>query len=129
VLPPVAAAEPGEEQAPEVPVKGLRSVSSIAYQKGASIATVDNVMTRYPLPPKKGAKKEEKKAPAAPPEPKVPETMSVEKAMQQATSWNNSLGIANKFSVGTLTTAKYQEKVSVFDKMNAKAKEAVGLLP
>ena len=61
----MAAAEPGEEQAPEVPVKGLRSVSSIAYQKGASIATVDNVMTRYPLPPKKGAKKEEKKAPWA----------------------------------------------------------------
>jgi hypothetical protein len=29
--------------------------------KGTSIATVDNVMQRYPLPPKKGAKKEEKK--------------------------------------------------------------------
>ncbi len=68
---------------PDVPVNGLRSVSTIAYQKGSSIATVDNVMTRYPLPPKKGAKKpEEKKAAAtAPPEPKIPETMSVEKAM------------------------------------------------
>jgi hypothetical protein len=65
----------------EAPVKGLKSVSAIAFQKGSSIATVESVMTRYPLPPKKGAKKEEKKADKAPPEPKIPETLTVEKAM------------------------------------------------
>jgi len=104
-------------------------VSNITFLKGSAIATVESVMTRYPLPPKKGAKKEEKKADKAPPEPKIPETMTVEKAMSQAMSWGNSNNIASKFSVGTLTTAKYQEKVTVFDKMNDKAKENVGLLP
>jgi hypothetical protein len=37
-------------------------------------------MQRYPLPPKKGAKKEEKKAPTGPPEPKIPDTVTVDKA-------------------------------------------------
>lgn len=105
-------------------------MSNIAFLKGSAISTVDSVMTRYPLPPKKGAKKEEKKAEkGAPPEPKIPETLTVEKAMSQALSWCNSNNIASKFSVGTLTTAKYQEKAAVFDKMNDKAKESVGLLP
>lgn len=99
----------------DIKVKGLRSVSSITYSKGASIATVENVMTRYPLPLKKGAKKEEKKGPAAPVEAKIPEILSVDKALSQAVSWNNADKIANKFSVGTLTTAKYKEKTSVFE--------------
>ena len=44
-------------------------------------------------------------------------------------SWGNSNNIASKFSVGTLTTAKYHDKAAVFDKMNDKAREHVGLLP
>ena len=44
-------------------------------------------MIRYPLPPKKGAKKEEKKAPAAPPEPKIPDPISISKAHEMAVSW------------------------------------------
>lgn len=115
----------------EAPVKGFKSVSAIAFQKGSAIATVESVMTRYPLPPKKGAKKEEKKADKdkAPPEPKIPETLTLEKAMSQAVSWGNSNNIAGKFAVGTLTTAKYQERAAVFDKMNDKARDNVGLLP
>ena len=45
----------------DVFTKGTRSVSTIAFQKGASVNTIENVMIQYPLPPKKGAKKEEKK--------------------------------------------------------------------
>lgn len=60
-------------------IKGSKSISSIAFQAGTAIASIDNVMQRYPLPPKKGAKKEEKKKDAAPVvvEPKVlePETI------------------------------------------------------
>ena len=106
----------------------MRSVSSINYQKGASIATLENVMQRYPLPVKKGAKKEEKKK-DTPAEPKIPETETNEEALAKATTWNNAAKIANKFSIGTLTTAKYQEKVQVFEKMNNKAKDVSALFP
>lgn len=86
-------------------------------------------MQRYPLPPKKGAKKEEKKAPAGPPEPKIPDPLSVEKAYSQATTWNNASNIGNKHSVGTLTTVKYHEKVNVFEKMNQKVSEVSPMYP
>ncbi len=87
-------------------------------------------MVRYPLPPKKGAKKEEKKKKdEPPPEPKIPETLTVGKAYQMAQSWKNAANIQSKFSVGTLTTAKYQERVQVFDKMNGKAAENAALMP
>jgi hypothetical protein len=114
----------------EHPIKEMRAVSQIQFKKGASVATVEDVMVRYPLPPKKGAKKEEKKKKDdAPPEPKIPETMSIDKAHAMAQSWKNAANIQTKFSVGTLTTAKYQERVSVFDRMNSKAQDHAALLP
>lgn len=101
----------------------------MVLQKGTAISTVDNVMQRYPLPPKKGAKKEEKKKEPVVEEPKVPETLSCEKALNMATSWKNASQIGSKYAVGTLTTAKYQEKVAVFDQMNSKAKDHSALYP
>jgi hypothetical protein len=73
----------------------MRSVSSIPYKKGAAVATLEDVMVRYPLPPKKGAKKveEKKKKDEPPPEPKVPETLSVAKAYGMAQSWKNAASI------------------------------------
>ena len=50
----------------------MRSVSSITFQKGSAIASIEDVMHRHPLPPKKGAKKEDKKA-AVVTEKKLPE--------------------------------------------------------
>jgi hypothetical protein len=88
-------------------------------------------MQRYPLPPKKGAKKEEKKKDAAPVpvEPKVLDPETVSEAYAKTVSWNNATSIANKFAVGTLTTAKYQERVEVFNKMNAGLSDKAALFP
>jgi len=74
-------------------------------------------MQRYPLPPKKGAKKEEKKKDAGPVvvEPKILDPETVQQAYAKTVSWSNATSIANKFAVGTLTTAKYQERVQVFN--------------
>ena len=47
-----------------------------------------------------------------------PKALTVAEAMADAKSWNAANVIANKFSVGTLTTAGYQEKASIFKKMN-----------
>jgi len=85
-------------------------------------------MQRFPLPVKKGAKKEEKKG-AAVAEPKVIENESNETALSKAVSWNNAANIFNKVSVGTLTTAKYHEKVMVFELMNGKAREHSAIIP
>jgi hypothetical protein len=68
-------------------------VSTINFQKGASIATMDNVMTRYPLPPKKGAKKEEKKKEPVIPEPKIIPPETVEQAQSKTLSWNYAANI------------------------------------
>lgn len=43
-----------------------------------------------------------------------PEPLTVAQAMEGATSWNAANVIANKFSVGTLTTAHYKERTDVF---------------
>lgn len=59
----------------------------------------------------------------------MPEVESNDKALDKAISWNNVSRIQNKYAVGTLTTAKYHEKVSVFDKVNAKAKDHSAILP
>ena len=98
-------------------IKGSRSISSIAFKTGAAIASIDSVMQRYPLPPKKGAKKEEKKKDAGPVpvEPKILDPETVQQAYAKTVSWTNATSIANKFAVGTLTTAKYQERVQVFN--------------
>ena len=47
--------------------------------------------------------------PLAPPKP-----LTVAEAMAQAESWNTSNVIANKFSVGTTTTADFEERTAVF---------------
>jgi hypothetical protein len=108
----------------------MRALSQIQFKKGAAVASLEDVMVRYPLPPKKGAKKEEKKKKdEPPPEPKIPETLSIAKAHAMAHSWQNAATIQSKHSVGTLTTAKYQERVSVFDRMNTKAQEHAALHP
>ena len=86
-------------------------------------------MKRYPLPPKKGAKKEEKKAANVVVEPKIPDPETNDSALAKAISWTNASVIGNKFSVGTLTTAKYHEKTKVFDQMNQKARDQSALLP
>jgi len=44
--------------------------------------------------------------------------LSVAEAMAGAKNWQAANIVANKFSVGTLTTANYQEKASVFARMN-----------
>ena len=88
-------------------------------------------MQRYPLPPKKGAKKEERKKDAAPvpAEVKIPDPETVSQAYGKTVSWNNATSIANKYAVGTLTTAKYQVRVEVFNKMNANIAEKSALFP
>jgi hypothetical protein len=72
---------------------------------------MDNVMTRYPLPPKKGAKKEEKKKEPVIPEPKIIPPETVEQAQSKTLSWNYAANIQSKLATGTLTTAKYHERV------------------
>ena len=47
-----------------------------------------------------------------------PKALTVAEAMADARSWNAANVIANKFSAGTLTTAGYQEKASIFKRMN-----------
>ena len=47
-------------------------------------------MKRYPLPPKKGAKKEEKKAANVVVEPKIPDPETNDSALAKATSWTNA---------------------------------------
>ena len=49
--------------------------------------------------------------------------------MGKTVSWNHSNVIDNKFSVGTLTTAKYDEKVSTFMKMNQMAESKSSIYP
>jgi hypothetical protein len=56
-------------------------------------------------------------------------TISVDEALKSAVGWSNSNNISKKFSVGTLTTAPYSEKVRVFQEMNSLAEEKSAVLP
>ena len=58
-----------------------------------------------------------------------PKPLTVSEAMDNAQSWNAANVIANKFSVGTLTTAAFDEKTSVFTKMNPLADQKGSLYP
>ena len=49
--------------------------------------------------------------------------------MSQTQSWNTANVIANKYSVGTLTTASYKEKTSIFKRMNPMAEERGSIYP
>jgi len=70
--------------------------------------------------PKKAPKKKKVDKTAFPdyPEPPPIQDLKADQAMGKTVSWNHSNVIDNKFSIGTLTTATYQEKVDVFMKMN-----------
>ena len=58
-----------------------------------------------------------------------PEPLSVSQAMDATTSWNAANIIANKFSVGTLTTALHNDRAHVFQKMNPLGEEKGSLYP
>lgn len=58
-----------------------------------------------------------------------PKDLTVAEAMAGAESWNAANVIANKFSVGTLTTAKYKQKADVFRDMNQLADDVGSLYP
>lgn len=59
----------------------------------------------------------------------TPDNLTVNEALKSAVGWSNSNNISKKFSVGTLTTAPYSEKVRVFQEMNALAEEKSAVLP
>jgi len=114
----------------EVFTRETRSLSSIAFHKGASVATIEKVMVQYPLPPKKGAKKEEKKkGELAVVEPKIIPPETVDQTYQKTVSWNCASNIHQKVAVGTLTTAKYQERVQVFTATNEKVTAKSAMWP
>ena len=48
----------------------------------------------------------------------APKPLTVQEAMAGAKNWQAANIVANKYSCGTLTTASYKEKASVFAKMN-----------
>lgn len=48
---------------------------------------------------------------AAIPEKKLLQPETNDQALKSATSWSNFNQISNKLSIGTVTTAKYHEKV------------------
>ena len=58
-----------------------------------------------------------------------PEPLTVAEAMDQTTSWNAANVIANKFSVGTLTTTQHEDRAHVFKKMNLLAEDKGSLYP
>ena len=58
-----------------------------------------------------------------------PNPLSVAEAMAGAHSWKAANQIANKYSVGTLTTANWSEKTSVFQRMNPVAEDKGSIYP
>ena len=59
----------------------------------------------------------------------TPKKLTVAETMSQTQSWNAANVIANKFSVGTLTTAGYKEKTSIFKRMNPMAEDRGSVYP
>ena len=58
-----------------------------------------------------------------------PEPLSVAQAMDATQSWNAANVIANKFSVGTVTTTLHSERAQIFQKMNQLAEDKGSLYP
>lgn len=58
-----------------------------------------------------------------------PKPITVAEAMKGAKSWQTARDIANKYSVGTLTTAQYKERVDVFTKNNTMCEGRSSLFP
>ena len=58
-----------------------------------------------------------------------PKPLTVAEAMAKTQSWNAANVIANKYSIGTLTTAGYEEKTNVFRRMNPLADDKGSLYP
>ena len=82
-------------------------------------------------PAKKAVRAKKPPAPMMPVHDPLPSvgTISVDEALKSAVGWSNSNNISKKFSVGTLTTAPYSEKVRVFQEMNSLAEEKSAVLP
>lgn len=59
----------------------------------------------------------------------APAELTVPQALKSAVGWSNSNMISKKFSVGTLTTVPYDDKVRVFQNMNTLAEEKSAVLP
>lgn len=88
----------------------------------------DGPAAEKPKPPPKAKKPPAPMMPVYEPLPE-PAKLTVEQALKGAVGWSNSNNIAKKFSVGTLTTAGYNEKCSVFKEMNSLAEEKSSVLP
>lgn len=83
---------------------------------------------------KAAAKAKKKKAPAKGGMPVVeplppPKDLSVKEAMAGAVSWNHANVITQKLSIGTLTTASFDQKVAVYESMNQLAADKAQLYP
>ena len=87
-------------------------------EKARLEAEKEAALARGEEPKKVKKKKVDKTAFPDYPEPPIPDNLKPSAAMEKTVSWNHSNVIDNKFSVGTVTTANYDEKVSTFMKMN-----------
>ena len=118
-----------------------KSVANLNYVPGSAINTVERVVSAFPqpakrpgttakAPPKKeGEVADKSKTLSQMPLVKLPANETNEGALKSTLSWNNFQQISKKFSIGTLTTSKYNEKVQVFDQMNEKIREYSSILP
>ena len=98
-------------------------------EKAKLEAEKEAALARGEEPKKAKKKKVDKSAFPDFPKPPTPEPLKPNDAMGNTVSWNHSNVIDNKFSVGTLTTAKFDEKVSTFMKMNQMAESKASIYP
>ena len=100
-----------------------------------AIKKIEDVFSMFP--PKKLTAKEKKEAEAkkkleeeeAKNKVVPPPTETNEEVLQQAVSWQNAVNINKKNAVGTLTTSKYDEKTSIFTKVNASVEGISNIYP
>ena len=93
----------------------MRPDSEVINSNNYTIRTAEKVFSAFPQKkPKKGEKKsEEEKKREADEEAAlkaIPRVETNQQALNDAVSWSNSVSIHKKFAVGTVTTAKYDEK-------------------
>ena len=97
--------------------------AKLAEEKAAKEAA-EAAGIKLPKAPKKNKFAYPTPDPLPPPKP-----LTVAEAMASATSWNAANVIANKYSAGTATTAAYEDRTSVFSRMNPLAEEKGSLYP
>jgi len=105
-------------------------------QANYSIKSVETVFNNFPVPKPKTAKerkalveKEKLEAEERERQNLIPKTVTNEKALEAALSWKNSVNVQKKNAVGTLASAKYDEKTSVFSKVHQPIEEQANLFP